>query len=208
MFVLGIDPGNAGSIAIINTESKSTSIFKMPLIINEKKVKGKIKVSKSYDVLKIREILKDNLSEKDLFYVEKVQNMPGEGSTSSFNFGKGIGILEGLIVGIFNINPIFVSPIVWKKYFEKDLITDEMIEIKNKIKELKEKDDQKLNKKEVEKLGRLFKNRAKSSSRMLATKKFPEFSKILEKKGNDGIAESLLIALYGLENYEKQQKLV
>ena len=55
----------------------------------------------------------------------------------------------------------------------------------------------KLNKKEIDKLGRQFKSLAKTEARMLVSKLFPSISDRFIKKNTDGMAESILIALYG-----------
>jgi len=199
----GIDCGFTGGISIIlKNDLDNPIVYKMPVIKEVKKVNGKTKTKQYYDLLEIRKIFKNNLNKNSIIFVEKVSNMPGEGSTSTFNFAKGFGNIEGLIVGLFGHPPILVTPQSWKKNFP-ELITDEMLGIKQKMKDLrafdktlKDKDSKKLNKKEIDKLGRQFKSLAKTGARELVSKLFPSISDRFVKKNTDGMAESILIALY------------
>ena len=98
MIIIGIDPGKSGSLAIIN--GKSVMVKKMPetpkdLFDFVNKFKGK-------DVL---------------CYLEKVGGLPGMGGSAMFNFGKGYGHLEMVLIAN-DIKFITVTPQVWQKYFQ------------------------------------------------------------------------------------------
>jgi hypothetical protein len=200
----GIDCGFTGGISIIlGNDLDNPIVYKMPVIKEVKKVKGKNKTKQFYDLLEIRKIFKNHLSKNSIIFVEKVSNMPGEGSSSTFSFAKGFGNMEGLIVGTFGNLPVLITPQSWKKYFP-ELITNEMRGIKAEMKELrlagkkiKGKEAKKENKKHIDKLGRQFKSLAKTEARMLVSKLYPSISDRFVKKNTDGMAESLLIALYG-----------
>ena len=78
-----------------------------------------------------------------------------------------------------------------------------MTDIRAKIKLLesnskleKDKDQKKLNKKEIEKEHRSLKALAKTQARVLAQEMYPDLAERFERKLDDGVAESLLIALY------------
>ena len=203
----GIDCGFTGGISILSENDLDNPIvYKMPIIKEVKKVNGKKKTKQFYDLLEIRKIFKKNLDKNAIFIVEKVSSMPREGSVSSFNFGRGFGNIEGVVVGLFGHSPIFVTPQSWKKHFP-ELITDEMRNIKVEMKEirfagktLKDKEAKKENKRQVDKLGRQFKSLAKTEARMLVSKFYPNMSDRFVKKNTDGLAESLLIAQYGSVN--------
>ena len=209
--VCGIDVGFLGGISIIDN-SDVPVVYKMPVIKEIKKVKGKNKTKQRYDLLEIRNILKKHLTIDGTIIIERVSTMPGEGSVSSFNFGKGMGNLEGICVGLFGHLPIFVSPVSWKKHFGGDLITEGMITLKAEIKDLrasgktlKDKETKKENKKQIDKLNRQVKARAKTAARILASTLYPELHDAFEKKNTDGMAESLLIAVC---ERDKQNELV
>ena len=210
--ICGVDPGYTGGLSIFSEKDLEMPIvYKMPIIKEVQKTSGKTKIKQSYDLLEIKKIFDMHLNNNSIFYLEKVAPHYGEGSVSSFNFGKGYGNLEGLIVGLFNKMPIEVTPQAWKKHFP-ELITSEMVDIKVQMKELrlinkktKETKAQIENKKQIDKLGRQFKFLAKTEARNLASKLYPSLSDNFVKKNSDGIAESLLIALFGKD---KQNGLV
>lgn len=47
-------------------------------------------------------------------YVEQVHSMPGQGVSSTFNFGHATGVVEGVIQGLY-IPMSLVTPNSWKK---------------------------------------------------------------------------------------------
>ena len=77
----------------------------------------------------------------------------------------------------------------------------EMKELRIYGKTLKDKKQKKLNKKEIDKLGRQFKSLAKTEARELVSRLYPGLSDRLIKKNTDGLAESLLLAVYARDNY-------
>ena len=108
MNVLGIDPGKSGGLAVVSREINSLPkiIFakKMPTLhINNKKI---------IDILTIKTQL--NLIKIDISVIEKVHAMPRQGVTSSFQFGRSYGAIEGLCQ-ILSSRIDYVAPVVWKK---------------------------------------------------------------------------------------------
>jgi len=104
-----------------------------------------------------------------------------------------------------------VTPQRWKKEFP-ELTTSVMVAKKAEAKELraygktlKEKAPKEQNKKDVDKLNRQVKAEAKTAARELVSGKYPKLSDMLKKKNADGVAESLLIALFARN---KQDELV
>jgi crossover junction endodeoxyribonuclease RuvC len=51
--------------------------------------------------------------------IEEVHAMPGQGVTSMFSFGRGMGRVEG-VLGCFGVPLIYVTPGRWKKHFGLD----------------------------------------------------------------------------------------
>lgn len=193
---IGVDPGFKGGISIVE-EGKTPIVYNMPVIISM--VKGKKKTK--YDISAIADIFKAYGDRKAVFTLERVSVRPNEGSVSSFNFGEGFGTLKGIAVAL-GYELIVVSPVTWKKNFP-ELESSEMSALRVKIKTLEsnnkiEKDNaqKKLNKKEIEKEQRSLKALAKTQARLLAQKLYPELSDRFDRKLDDGVAESLLIALY------------
>ena len=207
---IGIDPGFQGGISILEG-NKIPLVYKMPIksvVVNKKK-------KNTYDM---EEIVKLFFSYKDkevLFYIEKQMGLGHESAISTMTIGKNYGQLLGVAYAL-NFNIVEVTSQSWKKMFP-ELITDEMRDIKVEMKELriygktlKDKEAKKLNKKQVDKLGRQFKSLAKTEARELVSRLFPSISDKFVKKNTDGAAESVLIVLYGKKLYgkDKQNELV
>ena len=118
--------------------------------------------------------------------IENVSVRFGEGSVSAFNFGKGIGQLQMAIVMLgFEMN--LIAPQTWKKSFP-ELVTDEMLKIKEQAKKAIGKAKTTLNRK--------YKELAKTEARFLAQKLYPGIEEMFVRKKDDGRAESLLIAVH------------
>lgn len=207
----GIDPGFQGGISIISEDTSETPIvYRMPVLKMHKVVKGKKKTKQFYDLVGIREIFQKHLDKDSVIVVERVSPHAGEGSVSSFSFGRGYGNLEGIIVGLFNKTPGEVAPVSWKKHFP-ELVNDEIRGKKEEAKEIRardkilpakpktieEKEAKKENKKQIDKLNRQVKAIAKTLARELASSLHPELADNFKLKNSDGVAESLLIAIYG-----------
>jgi hypothetical protein len=204
-YIIANDPGVTGGFAVL--ENKATpKVYNIPImtiVVNKKK-------KNIYDIKEIAKIFSPYQNKKVLYVQEKVGVHMGEGSVSSFNFGKSSGATLGVAYA-FGFDVVEVTPQKWKKNFP-ELITDLILDKKAEMKDLrvigkriKEKDDKKANKKQIDKLGREVKKEAKIAARELVSNLYPSLAALFTKTNSDGIAESLLIALYGKE---KQNELV
>lgn len=102
-WVVGIDPGKSGGVAIGDAETRRVSVFKMPLLGDE------------IDSLSIfRRIQKLGSPKKVRVVVEKVSSMPHQGVTSTFTFGKGCGKILATLE-ILEVSYRLVLPPAWKK---------------------------------------------------------------------------------------------
>jgi len=196
--IMGIDCGLTGGISILKDKYKTPTVYKMPIkpvVVNKKK-------KNTYDITEIVNIFFSYKDKKVLFCIEKQGVRQGEGSVSAMTIGKNYGMLLGLAYAL-GFDVMEITSQSWKKYFP-ELITDDMRGIKAEMKELrfagktlKDKEAKNLNKKQIDKLGRQFKSLAKTEARELVSKLFPSISDKFIKKNTDGMAESILIALYG-----------
>ena len=98
MTIIGFDPGAKGGLAFL---SDVVSAYPMPL------------AGKELDIPEITDLIL-SYPEISLAVVEKCHAMPGQGTVSMFNFGKGYGTLLG-ILGALKIPTILVIPQAWKK---------------------------------------------------------------------------------------------
>lgn len=199
--IIGIDVGLTGGLTIIDG-SKTPSVHPMPL----KKIVVNKKDKRVYDMVAIVAIFKKYVGKDVVFVIEKQGVRQGEGTVSAMTIGKGFGQLLGAGFA-FEFEVIEVTPQSWKKDYP-ELITDEMRDIKDEMKALRYEakkiegnEDKKENKKHVDKLGRKFKSLAKTEARGLASKLFPILSDKFVKVNTDGMAESVLIALYGKNKF-------
>ncbi len=223
--ILAIDPGIYGGLTIFDGK-KQPQVHKIPLlkIIVNKKPKN------IYNVVAIAKILRPYQGKKVLFIQEFVGAMKSNGGVSMFGFGKSAGLTLGVAAGL-GFSLCEVRPQKWKKQFP-ELITQGIIDKKAEIKELRaslKKEVEKLelfgktlkdkklkktnkeqiktlekeNKKQTDKLSRQIKAEAKTNARNLAMKLYPKMADKFVKKNTDGLAESVLIALYGRKNQDE-----
>ncbi len=108
MIIVGIDPGIGGGIAVLDTEKQILCATAMPVTTNKKTKKSE------YDIARIAGLLARNRPDK--IALESVHAMPKQGVTSMFTFGKGYGILLG-IIGTLGIPLTLVTPRVWKRKY-------------------------------------------------------------------------------------------
>lgn len=107
MIVVGIDPGNDGALAFLDTEAATIRIVDMPIYEWEttrtrKKIDG-------YSI--VAELNKQPIHH---ILMEEVWSSPQMGVVSAFSFGNGRGIIEGVAAGL-QIPMSQVKPAKWKK---------------------------------------------------------------------------------------------
>lgn len=99
--IIGIDPGQTGGLAIVG-DDMSASAIPMPTIAT------------AYDVKAIHAWMIDQVLVADLIVIEKVGAMPKQGLSSTFKFGMGYGMLQG-IAACMPQACVLVVPPVWKR---------------------------------------------------------------------------------------------
>lgn len=184
-YILGVDPGLTGGISVIHLDSGIAQSFRIPTKTEKRRRKKKVggttmRNVNMYDVDSMFVLLKTYRGRKTFACIERVSSRPGEGVTSSFNFGKGAGLCEGICVGL-NFEIEIVRPQTWKKVW-----SDELLVKVPKPSDVSEK-DYRLKKKKA-------KEQAKDNARALASKLYPKLKDEFKLKRDDGKAESLLIA--------------
>lgn len=95
--IIGIDPGAAGGIAIMN--DGKLDAWPMP--------------PTPTDLIDMLRPLADGAT----CYLEKVGGMPGNGGSAMFNFGKGYGYIEMALIAL-GIPTVTVTPAKWQKHFQ------------------------------------------------------------------------------------------
>ena len=102
---IGIDPGLKGAVGIIDEHGILIEVVDTPVLSVGKKNDYQV-----IEMVKIFEPYKDKISKAVL---EKVHSMPKQGVVSSFNFGKGFGIWQGILSAL-KIPYDLVTPQRWK----------------------------------------------------------------------------------------------
>lgn len=111
-FYLGIDPGLLGALAIFDPVARfPVAVIDMPLIKATKKTKARI------DKPGLADFIARHAKQIRRVWLEDVHAMPGQGVSSCFSFGHGVGILEG-IIATHGLELTKVAPVVWKKQFK------------------------------------------------------------------------------------------
>lgn len=101
MIYIGIDPGKSGGIAVMDTILSFTQVSKMP--------------ETEKDIWEFFRMLKERHQGGLYAVIEDVHAMPGQGVTSMFTFGSGLGGLRMALIGN-GISFEKVSPMKWQKF--------------------------------------------------------------------------------------------
>lgn len=102
--LLAIDPGLSGALVTL-TDGSRIHCDDMPTI----KVRDKNRI----DVAAFVQLIVD-IGPVDLVIVEDVQGVQGSGATSAFTFGRGVGVIEGVLAS-FERPTLYVTPQRWTK---------------------------------------------------------------------------------------------
>jgi crossover junction endodeoxyribonuclease RuvC len=105
-YVIGIDPGLSGAIAVIDSTSRETTVIDMPVISVGKK--------NTLNLQALCQFLEPYKDKDAICLIEKVGARPGQGVTSMFNFGKSYGALMGILSAL-RIPYTEITPQSWKK---------------------------------------------------------------------------------------------
>lgn len=108
--LVAIDPGFTGAISLLDGEHLA-EVESLPLNLDDSQ--------KRVDGLRIRQILAEwDMPNQSHYHavIERVSARPGQGVTSTFNFGLSYGVLVGVLESLgFDVQ--FVRPQDWKKHF-------------------------------------------------------------------------------------------
>lgn len=101
--ILGVDPGLGGALALIGPVG--LRVLDMPTL-----QPGKRRI---IDEIELARLI-DAAGPIDRAYLELVASRPGEGSVQSFSFGRGYGVIRGILRANF-IPIVDVTPATWKR---------------------------------------------------------------------------------------------
>jgi crossover junction endodeoxyribonuclease RuvC len=118
MKILAIDPGVKGALAILVTDTNSLTIHDMPVFGVERNGKAKTEVN----VNQLARLVATTIP--DIAIVEKVGARPGQGVSSMFQFGRTVGMIEGVLAAA-NVPVVYVTPQEWKRVLKISAFKDE-----------------------------------------------------------------------------------
>jgi len=107
-YLIGIDPGVSGAVAILNSRGHLLDVFDAPTV--EMKVGKALKRRISPEILVSLLLPFTDASA----WVEQVSARPGQGVSSMFAFGESYGLVKGVLAGL-QIQTNTVTPNAWKK---------------------------------------------------------------------------------------------
>jgi crossover junction endodeoxyribonuclease RuvC len=118
----GIDPGITGAIAVVDEFGRLVATADIPTAGDGKRrmVSGAL-LAEALRVWRPDEVV-----------IERVGAMPGQGVSSTFRFGRALGIIEG-VAGALGLPVSYVSATVWKKHLrlpsDKEAARQKAVEI-------------------------------------------------------------------------------
>jgi Holliday junction resolvasome RuvABC endonuclease subunit len=110
MWVLGVDPGIHGGLAIVAVEDGAAPWLVEAIDIPVIGTNAKERV----DVAAIRDFIDRHQPVRDL--IERAQAMPKQGASSGFKYGRATGAIEATIT-LCSIPVEIVEPSVWKRFW-------------------------------------------------------------------------------------------
>lgn len=108
MKVAGIDPGLSGAICIFDVDKGVLTILDMPTV----EVKSGKSMKRRLSEPMLAELLRPHEIEHTA--LEQVGSMPGQGVSSTFNFGQTYGGIRGVLAGL-RVPITMVSPVKWTR---------------------------------------------------------------------------------------------
>jgi len=104
IYVIGIDPGQTGGIAMVNEDG----------LADATRYPGDIPSATAFISM-----LRKEYGRPRLAIIEKVHSMPKQGVASSFKFGENFGSWQG-IMAARNVPYLLVTPHAWQKEMLRD----------------------------------------------------------------------------------------
>lgn len=106
--ILAIDPGASGALCFFNTREGMLDVLDMPTVEVKRGNKEKREISPAMLAMLIE------MHQVDLVILERVGAMPGQGVSSTYQFGRGVGMVEG-VVSALRLPLQYVTPQRWQR---------------------------------------------------------------------------------------------
>lgn len=106
--ILAIDPGAKGALAFFDVRACTLEVLDIPTVQVKRGQKLKLEISPQMAAALI------SARKPMVAVMEKTGAMPGQGVSSMYQFGRSVGMLEGILAAL-QIPVSYVSPQVWQK---------------------------------------------------------------------------------------------
>ena len=106
--ILAIDPGASGALAFFSVTAGTLDVVDIPVMEIVRNGKAKREISPRLLANEIRQRM------PSVVVLERVGAMPGQGVSSMFQFGRGLGMAEGVIAAL-GLPLTYVTPRTWQK---------------------------------------------------------------------------------------------
>lgn len=112
MITIGIDPGLSGAIGVLK-DGAYVAVLDMPTV-----AKGSGSVKNEVDPAGLITLLRQHAPADEAVAValERVNAMPGQGSSSIFSLGDSFGCARSAVAAC-RFETVYVTPAQWKKHF-------------------------------------------------------------------------------------------
>ena len=106
--ILAIDPGAKGALAFFRPDQGTLELIDTPTVEVKRGQKLKTEISPQMLAAIIR------ARNPSIAILEIVGAMPGQGVSSMFQFGRGVGMLEGILSAL-DVPVTYITPLGWQK---------------------------------------------------------------------------------------------
>lgn len=104
--IIGIDPGHGGSLVVVDMATlHPVAIYDMPL----HELRGRTAI----DQVALVDLISYHRADTRFAIIERVGPAPRQGLASTFRFGEGYGVIQGVLSAL-NIQFLTVTPQAWK----------------------------------------------------------------------------------------------
>jgi crossover junction endodeoxyribonuclease RuvC len=126
MIYIGIDPGLNGAVGVLNCVGTASTLDHIKMFDTPTLTVSGAKEKREYSTAAMALLLEPyvtQVGDSVLVVLENVHSMPKQGVASSFSFGKGFGMWQGIIAA-YKLPMELVSPQRWKKEILVDMGQD------------------------------------------------------------------------------------
>lgn len=112
-YILGVDPGLTGGLAILSKDLSFVRVFDMPVMPNGK---GKAKIKNQVNAAALLQLIRSIPLEGVVAWMEMVSSMPRDAQSIAFSLGDSVGTVRGVLAAM-GIPLTLVRAKEWKRFF-------------------------------------------------------------------------------------------